>query len=364
METLKPNMVSPTKDSVESPKTVVDTDIEGLDQEYIDKRFITISLVHNYSDFRKANMKVLGQKKEVIGSSIQSSRILSSNAGEVEAYFPALIGLSPNNPDFVSRVKAWLNNIQFIVNNNDVRLDISFVYKTKRDYIEYKKKEDAIDEKYSKIDRTNLSIIRESAEARAKELNTLESTKYKVGYPVNLEQYLMYRHCLLYRSVAKDTALINSDPTLRFYIKDENKELEKQKKLTKDRIDAMRNFVELNASEQKFNSVYIMIISSRSEDLSSALLKDRNERTAIVMDFVNANPSKFNKLIKDPNISTKAFIERLIVRGELVRAEYNQQISTADGMFIGSNMNEAVAFFNNPSNKEVRSAYETKLKMF
>ena len=51
------------------------------------------------------------------------------------------------------------------------------------------------------------------------------------------------------------------------------------------------------------------------------------------------------------------------MRGELVRSEYNQQISTADGTFIGSNMNEAVAYFNNPNNASIKTAYENKLKL-
>lgn len=337
---------------------------DDMDKEYLDKRSITISLVHNYSNYRKANMKVLGQRKEVIGSSITSCRILSSNQGEVEAYFPALIGISANNPDFITRVKAWLSNIQFVVNDNDVPLDISFIYKSKRDYINFKKREDAIDEEYSKIDRANTNQIREAVKRRVEALNALESEKYKVGRPVNLEEYLMYRHCLLYRDVAKDAALINGDSSLRFYIKDKAKEEEKQKKLTQERLTAMRNFIELNASESKFNAIYIAIVASRNENISEALLRDKHEKSTVLMDFVNNYPDKFNKLYKDGNIITKAFIETLIVRGELVRAEFNQQISTADGNFIGSNMNEAVAYFNNPNNKDIRTAYENKLKMF
>ena len=80
------------------------------------------------------------------------------------------------------------------------------------------------------------------------------------------------------------------------------------------------------------------------------------------MDYVNANPDKFNKLVNDKHIQIKSFIETLIVRGELIRSEFNQQISTADGTFIGSNMNEAIAWFENPDNKDIRSAYENKLK--
>ena len=337
---------------------------EDLNKEYIDNRTIIISLVHNYSNYRKANMKVLGQRKETIGSSITSCRILSSNAGEVNAYFPALVGLSPNHADFTTRVKAWLSNIQWVVNENDVPLDISFVYNTKKDYLDFKRREDAIDEEYAKVDRSNLSAIKDAIKRRVDALNTLESEKYKVGHPVNVEQYIIYRHCLLYRDVAKDTAIVNSDPSIRFYIKDEAKEVEKQKKLTEYRMQAMRNFIELNASPNKRNSVYIAIVASRNENVSEALIKTDAEKNAYLMDYVNTNPDKFNKMVADKNINTRAFIETLIVRGELVRSEFNQQISTADGTLIGSNMNGAVAFFNNPDNKDMKELFENKLKMF
>ena len=337
---------------------------ESLDKEYIDKRSVTISLVHNYSNYRKVNMKVLGQRKETIGSSVSSCRVLASHKGEVEAYFPALIGLSPNNPDFITRVKAWLSNIQFVINEEDKSLNTTFIWNKKSDYLEFKAKEDEIDEEYSRVDRANTSAIKEAVKRRVEALDTLESLKYQYGHPQNLEEYLMYRHCLLYRDVAKDIALINSDPNLRFYIKDEAKEAEKQKKLTEEKMKAMRNFIELNASPKKFNAVFIAMIASRNENVSEALLKDNNEKTTMLMDYVNSSPEKFNKLFNDKNVVTKAFIETLIVRGELVRAEFNQQISTADGTFIGSNMNEAVAYFNNPNNKDIKAVYENKLKLF
>ena len=337
---------------------------EELDKEYLDNRTVTISLVHNYSNYRKVNMKVLGQRKETIGSSISSCRILASNKGEVEAYFPALIGLSPSNPEFITRVKAWLSNIQFVVNEEDVSLNTSFIWNKKSDYVAFKKKEDAIDEEYNKIDRANTAAIKDAVKRKVEALNSLESEKYKYGRPQNLEEYLIYRHCLLFRDVAKDIALINSDPNLRFYIKDEAKEAEKKKKLTEEKMKAMRNFIELNASPSKFNAVFIAMIASRNENISEALLKDNNEKTNMLMNYVNEAPDKFNKLVNDKNIITKAFIETLIVRGELVRAEFNQQISTAEGNFIGSNMTEAVAYFNNPDNKDIKAVYENKLKMF
>ena len=337
---------------------------EALNEEYVDKRYVTISLVHNYSNYRRVNMKVLGQRREVIGSSIRSSQILSSNAEEVNTYFPALIGISPTNPEFVTRVKAWLSNIQFVINENDVKLNTSFIYNHKADYLEIKAKEDKINDEYDKIDRENILVIKEALKRKIDALNALESTKYKYGHPENLEEYLMYRHCLLYNEVAKDIALINSDPTIRFYIKDEAKEAEKAKKLVEQKTKAMKNFVELNGTDAKFNAVYIKMCVSKNENITEAMLKDRSEKVAKLIDFVNTNPDKFNKLYNDRNVTIKAFIETLISRGELVRSEFNQQISTADGVFIGSNMNEAIAWFENPEHKDIREAYENKLKLF
>lgn len=337
---------------------------EELEAPYTDKRSVTISLVKNYSAYRKMNMKVLGQRHEVIGSSVTSCRILSSNKGEVDAYFPQLIGLSPSNPEFITRVKAYLSNIQMNVNNENATLNTSFIYNHKKDYINISKKEDAINAEYDKVDRANPNAIKEALKKKIDALNTLEGTKYLYGHPENLEEYLMYRHCLLYRDVAKDMALINEDPTLRFYIKDEAKEAQRQKKLVDEKKHAMKHFVELCASENKFNAVFVQVALSTGLILSEAVAKAKDEKENILINYVNENPDKFNKLVSDKNVTTKAFIEILIMRGELVRSEYNQQISTADGTFIGSNMNEAVAYFNNPNNASVKSAYENKLKLF
>ena len=54
----------------------------------------------------------------------------------------------------------------------------------------------------------------------------------------------------------------------------------------------------------------------------------------------------------------------LIARGELSRSELNQNIYTSDGDFIAANIKEAVVYFNNPENKDIRTSYENKLKMF
>ena len=335
-----------------------------LNSPYTDKRTVTIAPVQQFSAYRRANIKSMPPRRNIIGSSISSTRILSSNKDEVEKYFPQIIGISPNNPEFVTRVKAYLSNISFNVQDAGSTLNISFTYDKKKDYLTIKEKEEKINAKRESVARNNTAAIKEAVKVWTQEINDLESEKAKYGHPDNIEEYLLYRHCLLYRDVAKDISLINSDSSLRFYIRDENKEAERAKRLVDERRKAMRNFLALEASDKKRNAVFIQMTVNNGGNIAEAMLKTPDQQVSALMTYLNDSPDKFNDLFEDKNVEMKSFIEALIARGELIRPEYNQQISTADGTFIGSNMNEAVAYFNNPTNKPVLEAMQNKYKLF
>ncbi len=348
-------------------KTVVESQAAKeaeLNSPYTDKRSVTIAPVQQFSAYRRVNIKSMPPRRNIIGSSISSTRILSSNKDEVEKYFPQIIGMSPNNPEFVTRVKAYLSNISFNVQDAGSTLNISFTYDKKKDYLTIKEKEDKINAKREAVARNNTAAIKEAVKIWTQEINDLETEKAKYGHPDNIEEYLLYRHCLLYRDIAKDISLINSDSSLRFYIKDENKEAERAKRLVDERRKAMRNFLALEASDKKRNAVFIQMTVNNGGNIAEAMLKTPDQQVSALMAYLNDSPDKFNDLFDDKNVEMKSFIEALIARGELIRPEYNQQISTADGTFIGSNMNEAVAYFNNPNNKPVLEAMQNKYKLF
>ena len=348
-------------------KTVVESQAAKeaeLNSPYTDKRSVTIAPVQQFSAYRRVNIKSMPPRRNIIGSSISSTRILSSNKDEVEKYFPQIIGMSPNNPEFVTRVKAYLSNISFNVQDAGSTLNISFTYDKKKDYLTIKEKEDKINAKREAVARNNTAAIKEAVKIWTQEINDLESEKAKYGHPDNIEEYLLYRHCLLYRDVAKDISLINSDSSLRFYIRDENKEAERAKRLVDERRKAMRNFLALEASDKKRNAVFIQMTVNNGGNIAEAMMKTPDQQVSALMTYLNDSPDKFNDLFEDKNVEMKSFIEALIARGELIRPEYNQQISTADGTFIGSNMNEAVAYFNNPTNKPILEAMQNKYKLF
>lgn len=341
-----------------NPESVDD---EELDLPYIDNRTITIALAKRYSLYRKANDKVLPKKVNYIGSSYQSSLTISSDKTFVETYFPAVLGLSPNHDNFITRVKQHLNNIQVIVDETDKQFNISFIYNTKRDYLRFARKEEAIEAAYAAVDRNNFKKLREALNQKIDALVNLEFEKSKYGKPIKFEDYLLYIHCLLYKDVAKDLAFINTDNNIRFYFKDDRKEAERAKKYRIEINKAKVNFVKCCENDNLFNAVYIQYCTANNIPVSSGLSKDRMTQEIELDRFSNDDPIKFNKICANKDVELIGKIELLIARNELTRMEHNQNIYSLDGEFIGANITEAVMWFKNPDNSSVVTAYMNKL---
>ena len=324
---------------------------EELDKPFTYKRSITVSLIQNYSLYRKANDKVLPKKRDYIGSSIRSSQVLASNRAEVEAYFPQLLGISVNNENFVTRLKQYLNNIQVHVNELGVTFDCSFRFNHKRDYFAFKAREEEIEMTYKKANKQSTKDLRAALAIKINDLNNLESEQYAVGSPVNITDYILYRHCLLYRDIAKDTALINCA-----------KDKERQQKLRQEINNAKRNYIEVIGDDEVFDAVYIQYCVVAGLPIVNSLLSERIDRESQLDKFSTSEPVKFNSIVKDRDLRIKSLIELLIARGEFVRSQFNQNITTQDGEFIGANMKEAIAWAKNPENENVLAAFKNKLK--
>ena len=335
---------------------------EELDKPFTYKRSITVSLIQNYSLYRKANDKVLPKKRDYIGSSIRSSQVLASNRAEVEAYFPQLLGISVNNENFVTRLKQYLNNIQVPVNELGVTFDCSFRFNHKRDYFAFKACEEEIEMVYKKANKQSTKDLRAALAIKINDLNNLESEQYAVGSPVNITDYILYRHCLLYRDIAKDTALINCDPFVRFYLKDDAKDKERQQKLRQEINNAKRNYIEVIGDDEMFDAVYIQYCVVAGLPIVNSLLSERMDKENQLDKFSATEPIKFNSIVKDKDLRIKSLIELLIARGEFVRSQFNQNITTQDGEFIGANMKEVIAWAKNPENENVLAAFKNKLK--
>ena len=335
----------------------------SLDYPYTDERTVTIARVQDYSLYRRVNSKALLEQVSYIGSSVTSSRTLAANKDEIAAYFPNLVGVSANNENFFTRVKQYLNNIMVKVDKNGKTFDISFRYNTKRDYFHFKEEEEAINAEYDAVPRNDVIALRKALDLKINRLNSLESEKHKYGFPVKLEDYLMYRHCLIYKDVAKDPAFVNIDTNVRFYFRDDAKEAANAEKKRKEINKAKANYVTCIGDDTVFEAVYIQYALAKNLPVMPSLAESKLIKETNLDKFSTEEPALFNKIFNDGDKLIKATIEKLIARGELIRLAHNQNITSASGEFIGANINEAVIWFKNPDNTSTVNAYKEKLKL-
>lgn len=363
VDTQKENISDVNNGTENAPKTLSQDSKEKMEAAYTDKRSIHISLINSYSLFRKKNDKYMDERNEYIGSCIRSSRTLSANKEEVAAYFPNLIGLSVNDERFIMRVKEYLNNIKVRVDKLGKTLDITFHYYHYSDYLKFKDREEAIEEAFVRAPKQNNLELEKAIENKVVQLNALESEKHRYGYPEKIEDYLLYRHCLLYKDVAKDMGVVNSaNKQYRFYFKDNQKEAELLRKKRLEINNAKRNYVTLIGDKNKFNDIYVQYCVLNNLPIVASLAEDEITKENQLDRFSTEEPVKFNKLFNDKDVEIKSLIEKLIAYGILVRPPYSQNILTPEGDYIGANIKEVVMWFKNPDNKNAVNGFTNKLK--
>lgn len=337
-------------------------DVKGLDEPYVYRNSITIAPIGTNSNYRKVNQKVLSDKIDYIGSSINSSRIITSNKDEMETYMPNLLGIASNHPDFTHRVKSYFNNIRVPVESVGKVFDISFRFNTKRDFLKYRDALIKIEEAYNLVNKSDIKAFKEALERKIQALNDLESVQHRYGTPMNIADYLMYRHCLLYSDVAKDSSIVPFDKNARFFIKDTNKEATKLRNHRNQVNLAKGYFVQCTLDKTLFDNVYIQYCVYKNRPVAYVSSIDITTREEELDRFSVEEPAKFNEIFKDKDLDTKSTIEMLIARGELIRPTHSQNITTTDGELVGRNIKEAVVWFKDINNLARVEAYKSKLR--
>lgn len=341
-------------------------DNDGLNNNYTEIRKVTIALTSDMgirSVYRQVNSRHIPDRHDSIGASCTSVRQITSNAKEMAAYMPSLIGCSANDMKFSEKVTKWFNNMAIPVPPDGKELDCSFQWERKQDYIDYKQREEAIISEYEKADKSNSKLLKEAVNVYVTKLTGLESTRYQYGRPTNLDHYLAYRHCLLYPDVAKDILVVHFNPAIRFYIKDEEREKARLKRVQIQANKARRNYLDAIDNLPKFRAIFVCYCANNQLNVIDNLLLDEIIQQKMLDDFSIKEPEKFNKLFNNNNLEVQAFIEEAIAKGELVRSEVNQTVLSPEGAFIGANMKEAIAYFSNPENADYKKALETKIKL-
>lgn len=342
------------------------------------------------SPYAQANKDVLVEEYRSLGPTVSSITAMLANMDEQKEYMPAVLGVSATSSDWNARIAHYWNSISIDIPSSGRTLDIGFDYDVnsvaKADYVTSFNKSGRgrnieTDEDANKYFETEYNTINKSFEdgiAGARKIGNLrdqdkvvaglykkkydaiiklEGHKYKFGNPIDLDDYMLYRLCLLHAHVANDYSLADKSNNIRFYLHSEEEikaQKEQQVRIEKERMEA---FLDVVKSQDKVENVLYAL--GYGSFISGTDVSDRNIK---LNEISLENPSKFVRTVSNTNLATIGQIEKYITFGILNRLPNSQIIVDTNNpdLIIGNTVQEAITFFKTEINKGAISEYKAR----
>jgi len=285
------------------------------------------------------NKKVIGESTRRIGGSQSAINKMLACGDESKLLMPTLLGLSSNSPNWDTRVKQYWNDLSVEVSQTGKELEIGFNYNindvSREKYLnEFK---DLV--KKSKF-KTDITTDEELYNFIGK-LNIEETEKYKYATPISIEDYILWRYCLVHRDVANNIEDVDKSGSIRFYMYSEAEKTQAKVKMYELSNLAMKKYLEIIADEQSVDNLLYVY-----QDTFVGM--DTITKATLVQGHMTADPKKFLTLSSDTALNTKALIEKYITYGVLKRlASTSIVVDASDPEFVlGNTLDEVIAFFN------------------
>jgi hypothetical protein len=339
---------------------------------YISSQTVKLNLRHDTSinARRGTNAEIhhfIGRHS--IGSSFKGRGPLKGLSTEEERLLlPDVIGVSSKNEDaFLKETLEYWKNIErevpphnFNGKGGGLTLEIGWEYETKEGKL-------AGDAEQTKQDELWLNSIEAMLDPtkNAKEHVIDFSTRMKYGRPINIEDYITYRYCLVYAPVANDERLVTRSNKIKFYLTNDDILRRREEVKVQSQMAALALWLKLSENTKKLDNVLLVMKEEIStlESLSLEKLHTDTEGAKIstAKKLAESYPMQFVNYAKDENLHIRSFIVRCLNAGHLTRIAATSTIMYDDTM-IGRNMNDAILFLKDAENNKIKVELSSKLK--
>lgn len=263
------------------------------------------------------------------------------NFAEEIRFLPKIIGISSNSDKWEASTRLyWANIRKYVQPKTGVELETGFQFV----------KRIVADKEY-----TAQQCATRFAQA------TTEETKALWGEPINIPDYILYRHCLVYSKVANSEADIYKSPNIRFYMTSKAEVQAKASMGIKSKQKAMQMYLSILNDRDKIDGILFLSKNKAGNPYNPDTMSDTDKD--IETDWLSTEkPDHFVNLAGDSKLGVKTLIERAINKGVLKRIDNTDVIYYGDNTLIGNNMNEAVMYMENAANTKTVALIKTQVK--
>jgi hypothetical protein len=312
----------------------------------------------NPSAFALINKEVIGEKTRNLGSTIAAVGKMMERGEELRSIMPTILGSDPTSTtvNWTDLVLKYWSGISIQVPPAGKEFEIGFHYELndfrKKDHIQALVKANPD----IKTDEDLANFVEGTTD---KKPNVTSDERYRYGTPISPEQYIHWRFATFHREVANTFSDVNKSSHIRFYLYSEE-ELQEARKITfKTSKDALTKYLQILGNKSEVDSiltVYEVNISTMNDLDKDMMLKG----------YAESDPKRFLSIANDPNLKTKALIERYILKGLLKRLSNTDIIVDANNpaIVVGNTVSEAITFFSpdNVKSKAIVAELEARYK--
>jgi hypothetical protein len=162
--------------------------------------------------------------------------------------------------------------------------------------------------------------------------------------PIDIDAYIKFRHAKGHPHVSLSEADGKGNKLKKWFIVDSEQTSETLQLEIGEKDKALASYLSINTSKEKIRQVLTNILQKNIDKISDI------DRLTTLRKLAEDSPKKFLDTVNDRNLDTKYKILRAIQLGILNRV--GERIINKAGDQIGGNLEEAVLFWNDPSESE------------
>ena len=250
---------------------------------------------------------------------------------EKQKLMPKLINVSATSDLFEERCKAYFANISKEVPVDGLELEIGFTYPNQ-------------------------------------ELADNEDTNNPLVYPINVEDYVLYKHCLVYSRVARSFEEVNKSNKILFYFYDKETELANKLNEQKLILKAHTLIPTLLQNSMKVKQVYT-IYNSLKNTPPEYNIENKNDAKGIevsLFKYAQENPKLFTNIVNDKNAEYTFFISYALEKNIIKKLPNTNTIvfeKDDNAVTLGNSYVEAITFLKNEKNQVLYNEIKSTLSL-
>lgn len=339
------------------------------------ERSISLYWKLNPSVFQVINLEAMGEYTRKLGSAVNVVNTLCSLTEEMKVLLPIVLGVSPDNTsvNWQAKVSNYWHNFALDVLPTGLTFDIGFRFNLHdtNDVKRIKAIEGAL--KKAGVKDTDSESVKEKALVdylfgtdKSGNRNVSEEELYQYGTPINIPNYLSWRYCLLTSQVANNPEDVNKSNKIRFYLHNQEDAKKAKKEANLKSTSAIKIYATMLGKDDSLKLMEAICVSKKLTtwlEFNNTDWKE-DDTQATVLQYATDKPIEFLATVADKNLLVRGTIQSYIYEGLLVEIPSSSIITDASdpSIVLGDNMNDAIAYFSNETNKAYLSQLKAKFK--